>query len=84
MGEEETLFLLKINVIRSVADFYLGHKASQDCVSSKKKKNLRKLCIKILKFYYRLKKVLIMKKIHQMKNYQHFLLIKQDQHLLIK
>lgn len=33
MGEEETLFLLKINVIRSVADFYLGHK-SQDCVSS--------------------------------------------------
>lgn len=32
MGEEETLFLLKINVIRSVADFYLGHK-TQDCVS---------------------------------------------------
>lgn len=31
MGEEETLFLLKINVIRSVSDFYLGHK-SQDCV----------------------------------------------------
>lgn len=31
MGEEETLFLLKINVIRSVADFYLGHK-TQDCV----------------------------------------------------
>lgn len=33
MGEEETLFLLKINVIRSVADFYLGHK-TQDCVRS--------------------------------------------------
>lgn len=32
MGEEETLFLLKINVIRSVADFYLGHK-TQNCVS---------------------------------------------------
>lgn len=32
MGEEEALFLLRINVIRSVADFYLGHKA-QDCVS---------------------------------------------------
>lgn len=33
MGEEEILFLLKINVIRSVAEFYLGHKA-QDCVSN--------------------------------------------------
>lgn len=33
LGEEETLFLLKINVIKSVADFYLGHK-SQDCVSN--------------------------------------------------
>lgn len=32
MGEEETLFLLRINVIRSVADFYLGNK-TQDCVS---------------------------------------------------
>lgn len=32
MGEEETKFLLHINVIRSVADFYLGHK-NQDCVS---------------------------------------------------
>lgn len=32
MGDEEGLFLLKINVIRSVADFYLGHK-TQDCVS---------------------------------------------------
>lgn len=32
MGEEEGLFLLKINVIRSVADFYLGHK-TQDSVS---------------------------------------------------
>lgn len=32
MGEEEGMFLLKINVIRSVADFYLGHK-TQDCVS---------------------------------------------------
>lgn len=32
MGEEEALFLLRINVIRSVADFYLGPKA-QDCVS---------------------------------------------------
>lgn len=32
MGDEEALFLLKINVIRSVADFYLGHK-TQDCVS---------------------------------------------------
>lgn len=32
MGEEETTFLLRINVIRSVADFYLGHK-NQDCVS---------------------------------------------------
>lgn len=35
MGEEETLFLLKINIIRSVADFYLGHKSSPDCVSYK-------------------------------------------------
>lgn len=33
MGEEETLFLLKINVIRSVADFYLGHK-TQDNVNA--------------------------------------------------
>lgn len=33
MGEEETLFLLKINVIRSVADFYLGHKPQNECVS---------------------------------------------------
>ena len=32
MGEEEALFLLRINVIRSVADFYLGHKG-QECVS---------------------------------------------------
>lgn len=31
MGDEETVFLLRINVIRSVADFYLGNK-SQDCV----------------------------------------------------
>lgn len=31
MGEEETKFLLQINVIKSVADFYLGHK-NQDCV----------------------------------------------------
>jgi ubiquitin carboxyl-terminal hydrolase 34 len=30
MGEEETKFLLHINVIKSVADFYLGHK-NQDC-----------------------------------------------------
>ncbi|XP_055587463.1 ubiquitin carboxyl-terminal hydrolase puf [Uranotaenia lowii] len=34
MGEEEALFLLRINVIRSVADFYLGHKAAQDCVET--------------------------------------------------
>ncbi|EAT35899.1 AAEL011975-PA, partial [Aedes aegypti] len=33
MGEEEALFLLRINVIRSVADFYLGHKA-QDCIDT--------------------------------------------------
>lgn len=26
MGEEETKFLLHINVIKSVSDFYLGHK----------------------------------------------------------
>jgi ubiquitin carboxyl-terminal hydrolase 34 len=26
MGEEETKFLLQINVIKSVSDFYLGHK----------------------------------------------------------
>lgn len=32
MGEEETKFLLQSNVIKSVADFYLGHK-NQDCVS---------------------------------------------------
>lgn len=31
MGEEETKFLLHVNVIKSVADFYLGHK-NQDCV----------------------------------------------------
>jgi len=31
MGEEETKFLLHSNVIKSVADFYLGHK-NQDCV----------------------------------------------------
>lgn len=30
-GDEETNFLLRINVIKSVADFYLGHK-NQDCV----------------------------------------------------
>lgn len=33
MGEEEATFLLKINVIRSMADFYLGHKSAQDGVS---------------------------------------------------
>uniref|UniRef100_A0A182R156 ubiquitinyl hydrolase 1 n=1 Tax=Anopheles farauti TaxID=69004 RepID=A0A182R156_9DIPT len=33
MGEEEALFLLRINVIRSVADFYLGHKG-QECVDA--------------------------------------------------
>lgn len=32
MGDEETLFLLRIGVIKSVADFYLGNK-TQDCVS---------------------------------------------------
>lgn len=35
MGEEEAVFLLRINVIRSVADFYLGHKG-QECVSETK------------------------------------------------
>lgn len=35
MGEEETKFLLHINVIKSVADFYLGHK-NQDCVRKSK------------------------------------------------
>lgn len=34
MGEEETKFLLHVNVIKSVADFYLGHK-NQDCVRKK-------------------------------------------------
>ncbi|XP_055381002.1 ubiquitin carboxyl-terminal hydrolase puf [Condylostylus longicornis] len=33
MGDEEALFLLRINVIRSVADFYLGNK-NQDCLDS--------------------------------------------------
>uniref|UniRef100_A0A1B0CAV9 ubiquitinyl hydrolase 1 n=2 Tax=Lutzomyia longipalpis TaxID=7200 RepID=A0A1B0CAV9_LUTLO len=33
MGEEEALFLLRINIIRNVADFYLGHK-TQDCVET--------------------------------------------------
>lgn len=32
MGEEEALFLLRVNVIRCVSDFYLGNKP-QDCVS---------------------------------------------------
>lgn len=32
MGEEETTFLLKTNVIKSVSDFYLGNK-NQDSVS---------------------------------------------------
>lgn len=36
MGDEETVFLLRTNVIRSVADFYLGNK-NHDCVSIKKK-----------------------------------------------
>lgn len=36
MGDEDTLFLLRTNVIRSVADFYLGNK-NQDCVSIVKK-----------------------------------------------
>ena len=31
MGDEETVFLLRIGIIKSVADFYLGHK-SQDSV----------------------------------------------------
>ncbi|XP_036323922.1 ubiquitin carboxyl-terminal hydrolase puf isoform X1 [Rhagoletis pomonella] len=31
MGDEETVFLLRINVIKSVADFYLGNK-TQDCI----------------------------------------------------
>lgn len=26
MGDEETLFLLRINIIKCIADFYLGHK----------------------------------------------------------
>lgn len=33
MGDEETMFLLRTSVIRSVVDFYLGHKP-QECVSS--------------------------------------------------
>ncbi|XP_058056030.1 ubiquitin carboxyl-terminal hydrolase puf [Anopheles bellator] len=33
MGEEEAVFLLRINVIRSVADFYLGHKG-QECIDA--------------------------------------------------
>ncbi|XP_037912392.1 ubiquitin carboxyl-terminal hydrolase puf isoform X3 [Hermetia illucens] len=33
MGDEETLFLLRINVIRSVSDFYLGNK-NQDSVDA--------------------------------------------------
>ncbi|XP_059621857.1 ubiquitin carboxyl-terminal hydrolase puf [Phlebotomus argentipes] len=33
MGEEEALFLLRINIIRNVADFYLGHK-TQDCIDT--------------------------------------------------
>ncbi|GAB0088688.1 ubiquitin carboxyl-terminal hydrolase 34 [Sergentomyia squamirostris] len=33
MGEEEPLFLLRINIIRNVADFYLGHK-TQDCIET--------------------------------------------------
>ncbi|XP_035782430.1 ubiquitin carboxyl-terminal hydrolase puf-like isoform X2 [Anopheles albimanus] len=33
MGEEEAVFLLRINVIRSVADFYLGHKG-QECMDA--------------------------------------------------
>lgn len=32
MGEEETMYLLRIGVIKSVVDFYLGNK-TQDCVS---------------------------------------------------
>lgn len=30
MGEEEAAFLLKVNVIKSVVDFYLGHKLSDN------------------------------------------------------
>lgn len=33
MGDEEAMFLLKINVTRSMSDFYLGHKSAQDGVS---------------------------------------------------
>lgn len=32
MGDEETMYLLRIGVIKSVVDFYLGNK-TQDCVS---------------------------------------------------
>ncbi|KAL5285273.1 USP34 family protein [Megaselia abdita] len=30
MGDEETLFLLRINIIKCIADFYLGHKNSDN------------------------------------------------------
>lgn len=30
MGEEETSFLLRINIIKSIADFYLGNKNTEN------------------------------------------------------
>ena len=64
MGDEETNFLLQTNVIKSVADFYLGHK-NQDCVRTKisYKKQI------LLTFSFsRLTQRLTMMKIHQTKH----------------
>lgn len=88
MGEEETLFLLKINVIRSVADFYLGHK-TQDCVRLDsifvKKKHfsvennllLRRITIRKKKTFHRSMLDLTTMTIHPMKHYRS---IRLDQH----
>lgn len=49
MGEEETKFLLQTNVIKSVADFYLGHK-NHDCVRNREIEK-SKVC-EVLNFIY--------------------------------
>lgn len=35
MGDEETLFLLRINIIKCIADLYLGHKNTDNVSSSR-------------------------------------------------
>lgn len=69
MGDEETVFLLRIGVIKSVADFYLGNK-THDNVRHKVKLYFYKEKYKIYFVYDSLKWDPIMMTIPQMRLYR--------------